>query len=501
MTFNEDVKPFIKRFTNNGYFYIYDVNTKQVVEVEKPVYDIIHDYVGNDYEGIVKKYSTCFDRSVIKKSVEKIKNAQAKYGLFSNFRPKMISMGIRDAGSIKKLHNTYGLNQMLLELTEDCNLNCRYCQTSGKYAPTVSMRSEMSQKTCKKMVDFFCANVQGVEKPAISFYGGEPLLKFDLIRETVEYINKTYGRGKFIFSITTNGTLLNKEIIDFFIKNDFLLAVSLDGPEKVNDRYRVTRNGKGTFHTIMNNLGLIKKYNSSYFSRNVSISCVLAPPFDNIDDILNFFSTNETLSEKKTKVGIRSSLVETKETSFIEDFGLEKSMKEYPSIFDKFVKRIKAAILAHDLSSLTIEKTSIYSILGKIARRSITSLHDHERPVGACHIGQRRFFVRANGDFFVCERSANDYKIGCADKGFDYETIAAYYRKQEEVLAECKNCWAINLCERCWAVIGKLDIFNGEEKEKFCSYQKAIIEKAIKVYTELLREDSNCLKVFKNTVQ
>jgi uncharacterized protein len=155
-------------------------------------------------------------------------------------------------------------------------------------------------------------------------------------------------------------------------------------------------------------------------------------------------------------------------------------------------------ILARDLSNLTIEKSTIHSILKNLARKPIKRLHEHSQPLGACHIGLRRVFVRTNGDFYVCERSGDDYKIGSVDTGFDYETIAGYYRKLEEVLADCRNCWAISYCDRCWAVMGDIYKFIGEEKEKFCSYQKTLIEKAFKAYTELLREDPDCLKVLKD---
>ena len=112
----------------------------------------------------------------------------------------------------------------------------------------------------------------------------------------------------------------------------------------------------------------------------------------------------------------------------------------------------------------------------------------------------KRVFVNTSGDFFICERAGYDYKIGCIDHGFDYERIAYYYRKLDEVLESCKDCWAINLCERCWAAIGNLDEFKGKEKEKFCTMNKKIIEKAFKVYVQLLREDPDCLKVFKDVI-
>ncbi|MCP5107183.1 MAG: radical SAM protein, partial [bacterium] len=468
--------PFIKKFKHHGLCYIYDVNTNQIVEIDQPVYDIIDQYGENNGGQIDPKLKT------------QIENARKEYGLFSDFRPKIVSMGVRGADSVKKLHQKYGLNQLLLELTTDCNLNCRYCNTSGKYAPEGAHNNHMTWETCKKAVDFFCARAQSEEEPAISFYGGEPVKRFDLIKKTVHYVKQTHGPGKYHFNLTTNGTLLNKEMIDFFIRNDFLLAVSLDGPESVTDRYRLTRDGKGAFHTIMKNLEFLESYNNDYYSRNVSISGVLAPPFDNIDDILDFFSTNQTLAPLKANGAIRSSLVNTAGTSFIKDFDLESSLEGYKNVFNIFIQRLKAAVLGNRLTDLTIEKNDVHSILRNLAKRPIKKQHECSQPLGACHIGLRRLFVKTGGVFQICERAGDQYTIGHIDTGFDYERIAGYYRKFEEVLSDCRDCWALNHCERCWVHVGNLDQFTGKKKEEFCTSSKQTIETAFNVYTGLLSQ-------------
>jgi len=498
MTFNLANKPFIKRFKNDGFFFIYDVNTNRIVEVEKPVYDIIDDYEDGNADQIESKYRDIHTIPKLRSSIEEIKNARMEYGLFSNFRPQKVAMGLREADEIKAFYSKTGLGQILLEVTKDCNLNCCYCPASGKYAKTVSEPINMSVETCRKAVDFFCQNKHNVEIPFISHYGGEPTKRFELIKETVEYVKETYGRDTYNFNITTNGTLLSKEIIDFFIKNDFYILVSLDGPESTNDRYRLFKNGKGTFQTIMKNLEFLREYNNDYFSRRVSISSVLAPPFEDFDNILDFFSRDKTLSEISIKNKVRSSLVDASGTTFIEEFELEEGMKGLKRVHDRLIERLKKSILRFSLPLLSIEKSTVYPVLENLAKRPIQKLYDQIMPLGACHIGLRRAFVRTNGDFYICERSGDNYKIGHVDTGFDYERIAGYYRKLEEVLDDCKNCWALNHCERCWVQLGDLDEFTGKKKEDFCSYNKGMIETAFKVYVELLKKDPDCLKILGN---
>ncbi|MCP5103095.1 MAG: hypothetical protein GY950_06945, partial [bacterium] len=280
--------------------------------------------------------------------------------------------------------------------------------------------------------------------------------------------------------------------------NDFNIMISIDGPQDITDRYRIDRTGKGTFHVIMQNLAFLREYNIDYYSRKVSISSVLAPPFDTIDDILDFFANDKTLTEIRADGRIRASYVNTKETSFIEDFHLDGSMTESKQVSYKFIERLKKSILSHDLSKLTIEKKSIFSLLNNLTKRPINQLYDEVPPMGSCHIGMRRLFVRTDGNFYICEKGGHDYKIGDIAMGFDYEKIAGYYRKLEEVLEDCRDCWALIHCERCWVQLGDLGQFTGKKKEEFCSSSKETIETAFKLYTELLRTDPDSLKVFED---
>jgi uncharacterized protein len=495
MTSNVSSEPFIKKFRDSGFYYIYDVNTNQIVEVEKSLYDIIGNYMDDKGNRIKNRKKETVKSTDFNNPIEEIKKASNENGLFSNYRPKKITLGIENAEGVKEIHAN-GLKQIVIEVTRSCTFNCAYCPTSGKYSKSKKFQLHMNKETCKEAVDFFCERSSNYEESIMTFYGGEPLLRFDLIKETVKYVKKKYAGKKFIFNLTTNAVLLNKEILDFFIENDFSVAVSLDGPQQINDRYRRFKNGKGTFKSIMKALKLIKAYNKDYYYSHVSISSVLSPPFNKIDEILDFFSNDNTLYE--IKGNISSYLVDTGDTTFIEDFNLEESFKEYSKVFRQFNKRIKKSILDNNLNQLTIEKNRIFNILYDLSRKPIKRLHEHAIPLGACHIGIRRVFVTTNGDFHICERAGYDYKIGCVKKGFDYERIAYYYRKLDEVLEDCKNCWAINHCERCWAVIGNLEKFTGKIKENFCNMNKKIIEKAFKLYVQLLRENPDCLKVFKD---
>ncbi len=489
-------KPFIKKFEEDGVLYIFDVNTNQIIEVEQPIYDLIDFFTGADTPPDDSPLNTTYSKQEITHYLDQIKQAHIQNGLFSDFRPSVVSLGLSEANDVRKLHRDYGLNQLILELTRECNLNCGYCSTSGKYYTRAEGTPvHMSWSQCKQAVDFFCKQAGNSRPPAITFYGGEPLLRFDLIQQTVSYVREHYQEQNTQFNLTTNGTLLNEAKMAYFIENNISLRISLDGPESVNDRYRVFKDGNGTYTTIMKSLAAIKEKNPTYFSSRISISGVLAPPFHQIDDILDFYSSHETL--KEIRKSIRSNPVSTGDTTFVEDYHMENEGDHFPEVVKKLTARLKSAILKKDLSGLTIEKMQTFSSLQNLARNPIQKVHDFSVPIGACHIGLRRVFVRVSGDFYICERSGNNYLIGNLETGFDYDRIAAFYVKFAAALEDCKECWALNYCERCWIMVGDLDKFKGAEKEKFCTMSKTILENAFKLYVQLLKENPACMEVFR----
>ena len=173
--------------------------------------------------------------------------------------------------SIETHLHTNGFSQLTLKVTEQCNMRCKYCIYSEHY-PDTKFYSEVYMKweTAKKAVDDFLSHFHRTwernktRKPVIAFYGGEPLLGFDVIKKTVEYVKSEYSQYCFNYSITTNGLLLkNKDIANFLKENGFWIVVSLDGTKDNHDRYRVTRGGAPTYDCLME----IIEENFSFYNR------------------------------------------------------------------------------------------------------------------------------------------------------------------------------------------------------------------------------------------
>ena len=143
---------------------------------------------------------------------------------------------------------------LCLHICHDCNLRCRYCfADEGAYH---SRREFMSLETAKKAIDFLIANSGGRKILETDFFGGEPLMNFEVVKQTVYYAKEEAAkRGKkFLFTLTTNGLLLKDDVAKFLNEEMENVVLSLDGRKEVHDAVRKTANGKGSFDYVIQNL-------------------------------------------------------------------------------------------------------------------------------------------------------------------------------------------------------------------------------------------------------
>lgn len=152
------------------------------------------------------------------------------------------------------------MGNLILQVTQQCNLRCKYCAYSGNYYNRTHSSERMSFEDAKRVIDFYLERSIEMDELALSFYGGEPLLEFDLIKRCVDYIISKSGERKVRFPMTTNGTLLTEEVIKFLVQHEFKLLISLDGNKESHDINRQFRNGGGSFEVIYNNFMWLRLY-------------------------------------------------------------------------------------------------------------------------------------------------------------------------------------------------------------------------------------------------
>ncbi len=229
---------------------VLDICSGSVHVVDEVVYDVIEAYESHSKEEIIsamlKKYAS--DESVTREELEgcfeDIEALKEEGKLFSpdNFEGMAGKLKEKSAGVVKAL---------CLHIAHTCNLNCSYCFASqGKYHGD---RALMSFEVGKRALDFLVENSKGRHNLEVDFFGGEPLMNFDVVKQLVAYarsIEKDAGKN-FRFTLTTNGMLIDDDVIDFANRECSNVVLSLDGRKEVHDRYRVDYAGNGSWERIV----------------------------------------------------------------------------------------------------------------------------------------------------------------------------------------------------------------------------------------------------------
>lgn len=220
---------------------VLDVNSGAVHVVDALAWDIIglmeKNFKEKEIQEMLKNTYNPFETE---KAMQEIKLLKVKELLFS-----------RDYTQDYSRPAEYIVKALCFHAAHDCNMTCRYCFAGqGAFG---GKKNLMSRKAAFGGIDFLIENSGPRKNCEIDFFGGEPLLNFALIKETVDYARKR-GREKgkeFKFTVTTNGLLLNEEIMDYLNDEKFSVVLSLDGRKEVNDRVRREKNGRGSYNTLV----------------------------------------------------------------------------------------------------------------------------------------------------------------------------------------------------------------------------------------------------------
>lgn len=246
----------IHQFKNNGYNIVLDVNSGSVHVVDDVVYDTLAQMDENDEhrydeerfreisENIIEKYATQgIDEREMREIFSDLKELEDNGTLFSGDTYRDGVIDFRKRQTVVKA--------LCLHIAHDCNLACRYCFAGeGEYKGD---RSLMSFEVGKKALDFLVANPGSRRNLEVDSFGGEPLLNFDVVKRLV-----AYGRGiekekdkHFRFTLTTNGVLLDDEVIEFANQEMDNIVLSIDGRKDVHDHMRPFKNGSGSYDLIL----------------------------------------------------------------------------------------------------------------------------------------------------------------------------------------------------------------------------------------------------------
>ena len=313
---------------------------------------------------------------------------------------------------------------LCLHICHDCNLRCKYCfADEGAYH---ARREFMSLEVAKKAIDFLIENSGNRKILETDFFGGEPLMNFDVVKETVYYAKEQAAkRGKkFLFTLTTNGLLLKDDVAQFLNEEMENVVLSLDGRKEVHDAVRKTANGKGSFDLAIENIKNFVKIrgDKSYYVRGT----FTAKNLDFGKDVL-FLADS----------GFDSISMEPVVTD-IPDLEITKDMlpevcAEYDRLCDAYLKR-EAEGKGFNFFHFNVDLEGGPCL----AKR-----------VSACGAGNEYFSVVPNGDIYPCHQFAGDpaFRMGNVFEGkLDEEIRGKFKNSCLFTRQKCDSCFAKFIC-------------------------------------------------------
>jgi len=471
---NKIYKPLAKLFKTDSCYYIYDTGTSKVMSCGELEYHIL-DKIIKDKIDEISELSDRYTEEKFFSALDNIKSAIEEESILKAGKTGVFY----SPGHFENLNGMLdnALRQITLELTEKCNLRCGYCIYNDCYEQKRDHgTSDMTEEIAKAAIDYAGLHGDVNDGVAITFYGGEPLLKFDLIKYSIEYAKETIKDKKVWFSMTTNLTLMTPEIAEYLASvGTCSVLCSIDGPEDVHDSYRKDLTGEGSFNKVINGLKCLVEAFGEKAVGMISLSMVFAPPFsyEKLQKIEEFFNSLEWLPKEIGKLITYPTLgsVPDEVVEMLKDNDESRNKDKINDILANWSKAMYFSKLHEDTPIEFFAKRAVESPFLTIHKRPIYSLANSKYPLNACCIpGSRRLYITSKGDFLVCERIDGSPVIGNVFTGIDKENIKKVLVDQysSESVEECSNCWAARLCNVCYAhcyTDGKLDM---EKKRSYC---------------------------------
>ena len=409
----------VHKYKLNGYNIALDVNSGAVHildDISYDILDILNDSINKEINNnILEKLELKYNKNDIIESYNELYNLYKNNQLFSKDEYEPFT---------KMLENS-PIKAMCLNVAHDCNLRCEYCFASkGDFGQG---RMLMPFEIGKKAIDFLIENSGDRHNLEVDFFGGEPLMNFDVVKHIVDYarsIEKKFNKN-FRFTITTNGLLLTDDKIEYINREMSNVVLSLDGRKEINDLLRITPNSKGSYDTI------VPKYQKLVESRG-----------DKDYYVRGTFTKNN--------------LDFTKDVLHMADLGFEQLSIE-PVVSDE---KLEFSIKESDLSRVFEEYENLAKVI--IDKRKNKEFFNffhfmidlNQGPCAikrlrGCGCGNEYIAITPTGDIFPCHQFVgnDEWKMGnLFDNNFNTKIKDTFSKTTVYTKSNCKNCWAKFYC-------------------------------------------------------
>ncbi len=451
------VKPMIHRFQQNGMNIVMDVNSGIVHVVDDVTYKVLGYYNGKNRDMVLANLSSSYEVSELNEVMDDLDELIKNETLFAPMDPNY-KMAIEDRPIVKAL---------CLNIAHDCNLRCQYCFASqGGYG---KWRMLMPFDVARRGVDFLIAHSGPREHCELDFFGGEPLMNWHVVQQTVDYVHsqEKKHKKKIKLSLTTNGMYLDEEKVKYLTDNHIALILSLDGRKEMHDRMRPDAQGEGTYDQILKNLqyAVKNRKGEEYYVRGTFTKYNLDFTTDVIDMIDKGFpavSMEPVVGDDEANYSIKK-----------ED--LPRVKEEYDRLANLFIEREE-------------EGRPFFFFHFNMDLWKGPCLPKRLRGCGA---GHEYLAVVPNGDIYPCHQfvGRDEYVIGNVYEGLKNMKMMRDFRMNHVFSKpECVDCWAKFYCSGgCHA---NNDMYAGDIHKPYditCEIQKKRVECAmmIQAYNQL----------------
>jgi uncharacterized protein len=350
-----------------------------------------------------------------------------------------------------------------LNISQTCNMNCTYCFGDGGTYGNLGM---MSFKTAKKAIDLFY-NTSKKNNVRVNFFGGEPLLNFKLIKEITSYITNQFNDYDTEYYITTNGTIINEEILDFIRDYQFIIQVSLDGNQFFHDKYRKFSNGMPTYEVIISNLKKMREL--GIFPRIRSTFCHGCTENNSLLMYINELDAEVHMSPVLSKG--RNLLLDQDDLNII--------YQEFLEIFEDALKfsKYKGVLFNRDLRNMILHCFEAENLPFLIPKPYF------------CGAGSSMLSVDISGDIYPCHGFIGNEKfnLGNVDTNIDIHKLKQFVDCTHIAnKKECLNCDTRNICGGgCRYYFYETNGDLNSPHEGFCGLMKTLYKLAIIFYVNL----------------
>lgn len=449
---------FIHKFKQGDKYFVLDVNTGAVHVVDELVYDILDDDKLKEKVDIINELKGKYDEEEISEAYDEIQELVKEEVLYSPDQYEEIAHSSMDDRDYIKA--------VCLNIIHGCNLRCKYCfADEGEYHGN---KGVMSVETAKKAIDYVIKRSGPRKNIEIDLFGGEPTLIMDTIKEIIKYArdNEAKWNKNIRFTMTTNATLLNDEMMEFMDKEMGNIILSLDGRKEVNDKVRIKPDGSGSYDYILPNIKkMISKrtkgktyYVRGTFTRN---------NVDFYEDVVSM------LNEGFREISIEPVVLEEGHPLAIREEDLPEIFDNYDKLYNEMARRKREGKDEFTFYHFNIDLQGGPCVYKRIS---------------GCGSGFEYVAITPQGDVYPCHQfvGKEEYKLGSIfDDTYDAELGKKFKKAHIYNKPKCRECWARFYCSGgCQA--NNVN-FNGDMNIPYeigCKMQKKRIECAIALKAE-----------------